>query len=202
MILPLSTFLISLYKYRLFTFFESSYTGYIDIGAKHLFFYFFESRSPSNDLILWTNGGPGCSSSLGLFMELGPCQILTKADINSPVVNPYSWNNNASIFFIDQPIGVGFSYADYGEHVGRSEEAASDIAAFMVIFLQSFVEFADKNFHMAGESYGGRYLPVFAAEIVDQNRVLAKNGLKQINLKSVMIGNGLTDILRCVRLTK
>jgi carboxypeptidase C (cathepsin A) len=86
---------------------SSSYTGYIDIEARHLFFYFFESRSnpDKDDVILWTNGGqwflkdgcsleikslfgckpfsrndlimcnlfsgPGCSSSLGLFMELG-----------------------------------------------------------------------------------------------------------------------------------
>lgn len=51
----------------------SSFTGYIDIEARHLFFYFFESRNdPDTDPVLfWTNGGPGCSSSLGLFMELG-----------------------------------------------------------------------------------------------------------------------------------
>lgn len=50
-----------------------AYTGYIDIQARHLFFYFFESRSnpDKDDVIFWTNGGPGCSSSLGLFMELG-----------------------------------------------------------------------------------------------------------------------------------
>lgn len=37
----------------------SSYTGYIDIEARHLFFYFFESRSnpDKDDVIFWTNGG-------------------------------------------------------------------------------------------------------------------------------------------------
>jgi hypothetical protein len=37
----------------------SSYTGYIDIEARHLFFYFFESRNDpdKDDVILWTNGG-------------------------------------------------------------------------------------------------------------------------------------------------
>ena len=51
----------------------SSYTGYIDIETRHLFFYFFESRNDpdTDDVIFWTNGGPGGSSSLGLFMELG-----------------------------------------------------------------------------------------------------------------------------------
>ena len=50
-----------------------AFTGYIDIEARHLFFYFFESRSnpDKDDVIFWTNGGPGCSSSVGLFMELG-----------------------------------------------------------------------------------------------------------------------------------
>jgi Serine carboxypeptidase len=49
--------------------------GYVDVdfGAKHLFFYFFESRGnpDTDDVIMWINGGPGCSSSTGLLMELG-----------------------------------------------------------------------------------------------------------------------------------
>ncbi|KAI8865468.1 alpha/beta-hydrolase, partial [Ramicandelaber brevisporus] len=54
------------------------YSGYIDTADdKHLFFHFFESRgAPSTDpLVVWQNGGPGCSSMLGLYMELGPCRI-------------------------------------------------------------------------------------------------------------------------------
>ncbi|KAG8755140.1 hypothetical protein FRC14_004314 [Serendipita sp. 396] len=185
-----------------------SYTGYIDIGAKHLFFYFFESRSPSSDIILWTNGGPGCSSSLGLFMELGPCQILSKEDIPHPKYNPYSWNNNASVIFIDQPVGVGYSYADYGEHVGRTEEAAKDIASFIAIFMEKFVygdstanhrgKKEDIKLHLAGESYGGRYIPVFAAEILDQNIELKRANLTTVPLKSIMVGNGMTDSVSMV----
>jgi cathepsin A (carboxypeptidase C) len=46
----------------------------------------------------------------------GPCRVL---DANGTKYHPESWNSNANIFFIDQPVGVGFSYADHGEFVVR-----------------------------------------------------------------------------------
>jgi len=49
---------------------------------------------------------------------------------------------------------------------------------------------------MSGESYGGRYLPVFASAIYDQNTKLIEAGLTPINLSSVLIGNGMTDSFR------
>ena len=89
----------------------AKYTGYIDISpVRHLFFYFFESRrDPArDDVMLWTNGGPGSSSSTGLFMELGPCTLVREdgAEGIQTKVNPYSWNDVANIFFIDQPAGT------------------------------------------------------------------------------------------------
>ncbi|KAF9240284.1 Alpha/Beta hydrolase protein [Melanogaster broomeanus] len=75
----------------------------------------------------------------------------------------------------------------------RNKEAAKDIAAFVAIFFENFSQFKGRPFHMAGESYGGRYLPVFAAEIYDQNAKLVEAGSTPINLQSVMIGNGMTD---------
>ncbi|KAI0086931.1 serine carboxypeptidase [Irpex rosettiformis] len=169
-----------------------SYTGYIDVEARHLFFYFFESRSDpdKDDVIFWTNGGPGCSSSMGLFMELGPCRV---TDPDNSTFNPYSWNEKANVFFIDQPIGVGFSYAEYGEHVSTTEEAAKDVGAFIAIFFEHFIKFKGRAFHMAGESYAGRYIPAFASYIYDQNSKLIAAGATPINLSSIMIGNGCSD---------
>ncbi|EMD33573.1 hypothetical protein CERSUDRAFT_117687 [Gelatoporia subvermispora B] len=169
-----------------------AYTGYIDNEARHLFFYFFESRSdPDKDeVIFWTNGGPGGSSAFGLFMELGPCRVITSDNVTS---NPFSWNANANIFFVDQPIGVGFSYAEHGEAVDNSIDAGRDIAIFSAIFFEHFTKFQGRAFHMAGESYGGRYIPVFAAQLLELNENLVEAGITPVNLSSVMIGNGCTE---------
>ncbi|CCM02038.1 uncharacterized protein FIBRA_04114 [Fibroporia radiculosa] len=170
----------------------AAYTGYIDVQARHLFFYFFESRHDpdTDDVLFWTNGGPGCSSSSGVFMELGPCKLNSPTNLT---YNPYSWNERANVFFIDQPVGVGFSYAEYGETVTTTPEAAKDVAAFVAIFFEHFSKFKGRGFHMAGESYGGRYIPVFASAVYDQNTKLIEAGMTPINLTSIMIGNGLTN---------
>ena len=85
------------------------------------------------------------------------------------------------------------------------------MAAFVSIFFENFSKFKRRAFHMAGESYGvrysftvmpvhlhlsdsfffftqGRYIPLFAAEIYDQNAKLEEAGLTPINLTSVIIG--------------
>ncbi|KAF9076682.1 peptidase S10 serine carboxypeptidase [Rhodocollybia butyracea] len=166
------------------------YTGYLDVdaGAKHLFFYFFESRTdPAR--------GPGCSSSVGLLMELGPCSIdMNSTSSNGTHWNPYSWNEAANIFFLDQPVGVGFSYADYGEIIQTTEEASKNVHAFITIFFETFTQFNGRPLHLSGESYGGRYLPVFASEIYDQNIIARREGRPVLNLQSVIIGNGNTGI--------
>ena len=66
-------------------------SGYLDIADdKHLFFWFFEARhNPAEaPLVLWLNGGPGCSSTTGLLFELGPCMIAT--DGKNVTHNPHS----------------------------------------------------------------------------------------------------------------
>ncbi|KAL1634423.1 hypothetical protein SLS58_010711 [Diplodia intermedia] len=161
------------------------YSGYLDDDEddKHLFYWFFESRNdPKNDpIVLWLNGGPGCSSLTGLFMELGPASITKDIKVKH---NPYSWNANASVIFLDQPVNVGYSYS--GGSVSNTIAAGKDVYALLTLFFKQFPEYATQDFHIAGESYAGHYIPVFASEILSHKK-------RNINLKTVLIGNGLTD---------
>ena len=51
-------------------------------------------------------------------------------------------------------VGVGFSYADYGEVVETTEDAAKNVHAFISIFFETFTQFKGRRLHLAGESYG------------------------------------------------
>ncbi|KAG5642320.1 hypothetical protein DXG03_002995 [Asterophora parasitica] len=173
------------------------YSGYLDVADdKHLFFWFFESRTSPKDapLVLWLNGGPGCSSSTGLLFELGPCNIAN--DGTNTTHNPYSWNSHANVIFLDQPVNVGFSYAADGTTVNNSPVAGKDVYAFLELFLNRFPEYSKQPFHIAAESYGGTYAPNIANVIYQENKQLGLAPvphLKHINLASVILANGLTD---------
>ena len=45
---------------------------------------------------------------LGLLQGNGPC--IANPDSNSTTFNPWSWNNEVNMIYIDQPTQVGFSY--------------------------------------------------------------------------------------------
>lgn len=179
-------------------------SGYIDIDSdKHFFFWFFESRDkPESDpVILWLNGGPGCSSLTGLMMELGPCTVNDEG--TDTTINKYSWNSNANIVFLDQPLNVGYSYGSDG--ASNTNAAAKDVYAFLQLFFQEFPEYSKLDFHVAGESYAGHYIPAIGEQIHNANKgkfdaasyslMSQRETLADVNLKSLMIGNGLTDPL-------
>jgi len=170
------------------------YAGYFDLttGDKHYFYWFFESRNnPATDpIILWMTGGPGCSSAVALFAENGPCTVNELGTDTKP--NPYSWNSNASVIYIDQPVGTGFSY---GTGLDASEKAVStDMYDFLQQFFQAHEEYQTQKFFIFGESYAGHYVPAVSHRVWLNNNNISKGDIK-INLAGVAVGNGLVDPL-------
>ena len=168
-----------------------SYTGYLDVeaGTKALFHWYHEAvdDAASKPLVLWLNGGPGCSSLGGMFTELGP-YVLDAA--GAVTLNPYSWNTVANVLFIEQPAGVGFSYPN-----ATIDDAttASDTYEALVAFFAAHPELEGRDFYVAGESYGGHYVPNTAAAVEAGNAALTEDGAARINLKGFMVGNGYCD---------
>lgn len=168
-------------------------SGYFKImgsKSKNYFYWFFESRgSPSSDpLIIWLTGGPGCSSTLALLLENGPCSVNDDLSLKK---NPYSWTERANVMWIDQPVGVGFSYGDKSEYDTSEKEVGNDMYHFVQEFLQAKPEYQTLPFYVFGESYAGHYVPAIAHRIFSGNQ--QKEGPLEINLKGFGIGNGLTD---------
>lgn len=75
-----------------------SYSGYVDVAEhQHVFFWFFEARETDpeeSELTVWINGGPGSSSMIGLFQELGPCRIEEDGSVSD---NPHAWNRKSNM---------------------------------------------------------------------------------------------------------
>ncbi|KAH9479646.1 Carboxypeptidase S1 [Psilocybe cubensis] len=173
-------------------------SGYIDVGTNmSMWFWFFESReSPETaPFTLWLNGGPGCSSMIGLFQENGPCQV--NPDGATTVLNPFSWNNISNMIYIDQPIGTGFSF---GTDTVNSTLAASPFVwqAFQVLFESNeFAKYQSREFIFATESYGGHYGPAMVTFFDQQNALIKAGALKGelVTISALMINNGWYDPL-------
>ncbi|TDH67060.1 hypothetical protein CCR75_007933 [Bremia lactucae] len=168
-------------------------SGYFKISgskSKNYFYWFFESRGgPSTDpLIIWLTGGPGCSSILALLMENGPCSVNDDLTLKR---NPSSWTERANVMWIDQPVGVGFSYGDRSEYDTSEKEVGDDMFHFLQEFFVAKPEYQKLPFYVFGESYAGHYVPAIAHRIFRGNQQM--EGSVKINLAGFGIGNGLTD---------
>lgn len=172
------------------------YSGYVTVNEKSgraLFYWLIEAvEDPSSKpLVLWLNGGPGCSSiAYGEAEELGPFHI--EKDGKTLYLNPHSWNKVANILFLDAPVGVGFSYSNTSSDLTTNgdKRTAEDSLEFFLRWFERFPQYKGRDFYISGESYGGHYVPQLSQAIVRHN---AATNTKTINLKGYMVGNALTD---------
>ncbi|XP_030497220.2 serine carboxypeptidase-like 20 [Cannabis sativa] len=175
------------------------YSGYVTIDQDHeknLFYYFVESeRKPSEDpVVLWLNGGPGCSSFDGFVYEHGPFNFeLPKSDGSFPQLhlNPYSWSKVSNIIYLDSPAGVGLSYSkNSSDYKTGDKKTALDSHIFLLKWFELYPEYLKNPFFIAGESYAGVYVPTLAYEVV---KGLDAGATPKLNFKGYLVGNGVTD---------
>lgn len=145
-----------------------SYAGLLPISnntndPNKLFFWFFPSTNPKagDEIAIWLNGGPGCSSLDGLLQENGP--FLWQSGTYSPKPNPYSYTNLTNVVYIDQPIGTGFSPAAPGApaKIVNEDLSAADFLGFWKNFMETF-GLKGRKVYILGESYAGQYIPYIA----------------------------------------
>jgi len=167
------------------------YSGYLNAGNGHyLHYWFVESQSkPATDpVVLWLNGGPGCSSLDGLIYENGPFHV---TDNGTLYINNYAWNLNTSVIYLEAPIGVGYSYSTDNKYDMNDNTTADDnYHALLDFFTNKFPTLVSNPFYVTGESYGGIYVPTLTLRILQGN---ADNPPLKINLRAFAVGNGLSS---------
>ncbi|KAL1833332.1 hypothetical protein ACET3Z_002983 [Daucus carota] len=172
------------------------YGGYVTVdqsAGRALYYYFVEAENykESLPLLLWLNGGPGCSSlGFGAMQELGPFRVYS--DGKTLYKNPFAWNHAANVLFLESPAGVGFSYSnttsDYAKNGDKN--TAKDNYAFLLNWLERFPEYKDRDFYISGESYAGNYVPQLAYTILYHNKMTNNT---HINLKGIIVGNAVLN---------
>ncbi|WFD19816.1 carboxypeptidase D [Malassezia caprae] len=138
-------------------------------------------------VILWLNGGPGCSSLDGALMELGPFRFQSNGTL-AGVARGIAWNEYADVVYVDQPVGTGFSIVDNDAFAQSLQQVADEMVAFLRGLVQRYPEYArdDTDVYLAGESYAGQYIPYVA-------KTLRAMPDAPLALRGVIIGNGFID---------
>lgn len=172
------------------------FSGYLNVqresAISNIFYVYVEKEKDSapapesaeDFVIFWGQGGPGCSSMLGLFMEMGPWRPADDGTLKS---NKYSWSKLASMVFIDSPVGAGWSFeSETSERLQSNDALASqDFVAAVSLWFERYPEKAHLPFFFASESYGGHFC-IQWANLVSQS---SKFSHLQNRFSGFLIGN-------------
>ncbi|RXN31512.1 retinoid-inducible serine carboxypeptidase [Labeo rohita] len=154
--------------------------AYVDVrDGAHMFWWLYYANSSSGSyenlpLVMWLQGGPGGSScGFGNFEEIGPLDRDLKP-------RETSWVSAASVLFVDNPVGTGYSYTDNDDALAKD---VATVASDMMVLLKSFfsrkTEFQSIPFYIFSESYGGKMAAAISLELTKS--LLDDNGLNEVS---------------------
>lgn len=146
------------------------WSGFLELpnSLKKIHYTFIEKiddpKAAEAPVVMWTNGGPGCSGYDGLLYEHGP--LLISHDGSELVYNEQTWAKHANMLYIEAPVGVGFSYSgNKADYTTGDNQTAADNHAGLVEFFSKFPEYKENELYVSGESYGGVYVPTLSQKI-------------------------------------
>lgn len=119
-------------------------------------------------------------------IEFGPWRPTSNATVER---NPYSWTRLANIVFLEQPVGVGFSYTLEEDLIDNFNDyrAAHDNLQVVKKFFEKFPERAGQDFYLASESYGGHYIPHWTLQVLNDPSTLKQS------FRGYLVGNPYTS---------
>lgn len=195
----------------------TQFAGHLPADPAHggnFFYWLFESKKDADKkpLIIWLNGGPGCSSMDGLWLELGPFRIVDGG--RTVKWNKYSWHEAGNLLFVDQPVGTGLSFTNGKEGLAKNDKMVNE---HFYTFLMNFLSVHDRYVSptrngaaggsgggiggstrrrsrpiiFTGESHAGHYIPSLARYILEQNQQ-PENEL-EIVVQGIALGNPWID---------
>nr|XP_037271082.1 probable serine carboxypeptidase CPVL [Rhipicephalus microplus] len=164
-----------------------AYSGFIpvddDKNSTYLFFLHIKSQvnSKFKPLLVWMQGGPGKSALFGQFLENGPLGIDATGNLfrRRPAIL-----SDFNVVYLDTPAGSGYSFDTTGTYPSTLEESSVHAIRFLRRFMRIFPEYHNREFFIAGESYGAR------SAIGLAHRVLSRPTDLPCRLKGVMLGVG------------
>ncbi|KAF9525357.1 Alpha/Beta hydrolase protein [Crepidotus variabilis] len=176
---------------------SQSYAGNIPVNRdghpnSTLFFWGFEkspgsltasaARNNQEPWGVWLNGGPGSSSILLTIFRVQNGPIRINADYSiSP--NNHSWTQLADYFWVDQPVGVGYSTADEAGYALDQDQIGKDFMGFLSNLVKVFPSLSQRPLQITGESYAGQYIPYIVKAYFDMPN-------PPVKLANIMIGDG------------
>jgi carboxypeptidase C (cathepsin A) len=181
---------------------QTGYAGEVVVNnetGSSIFYWQFNSlnRNISTDrvpLLIWFQGGPGCSSSTGMLGErISPIYI----DDNAvPHFNNGTWASTFHLMSIDYPYNTGFSYAAESSDLRNNTlDATVYLYSFFQTLAAKYPVWFKRDIYVFGESYAGHWLPALAYKIIQENQSAGITGVIPIPLKGIGLGDPVGDYL-------
>ncbi|XP_027423495.1 retinoid-inducible serine carboxypeptidase isoform X2 [Zalophus californianus] len=151
----------------------------------HMFWWLYYATNPCKNfselpLVMWLQGGPGGSSTgFGNFEEIGPLDSDLKPRRST-------WLQSASLLFVDNPVGSGFSYVNKSDAYAKDlATVASDMMVLLKTFFDCHKEFQTIPFYIFSESYGGKMAAGIGLELYKA----IQQGTIQCNFAGIALGD-------------